>query len=304
MSDIAFITGIAGQDGAYLAKFLLDKGYEVHGLLRWDSASAADEGQSRLVELGLKDKGLIVHTGDITDANALTALIKKIKPTEIYNLAALSQVHVSFETPASTFDINAKGTLNILEAVRVLGREKDVRIYQASSSEMFGSTPPPQNEQSAMMPCNLYGPGDMFDETTSHVIPALMLKCHLAKTQGENAIDVWGSGQPLREFLYVDDLADALVFTLKNYSSPEILNIGAGEDITIKDLAALVAKASGFEGELRFDASKPDGVFRKLMNSDRIQKAGWSPQTSLKQGLEQTYAWFSKQNSSIKNATL
>jgi len=157
---------------------------------------------------------------------------------------------------------------------------------------------------SAVMPCNLYGPGDMFDETTSHVIPALMLKCHLAKTQGENAIDVWGSGQPLREFLYVDDLADALVFTLKNYSSPEILNIGAGQDITIKDLAALVAKASGYEGELRFDASKPDGIFRKLMNSDRIQKAGWSPQTSLKQGLEQTYAWFSKRNSSIKNATL
>jgi len=157
MSDIAFITGIAGQDGAYLAKFLLDKGYEVHGLLRWDSASAADEGQSRLVELGLKDKGLIVHTGDISDANALTALIKKIKPTEIYNLAALSQVHVSFETPASTFDINAKGTLNILEAVRVLGMEKGVRIYQASSSEMFGSTPPPQNEQSAMMPCSPYG---------------------------------------------------------------------------------------------------------------------------------------------------
>ncbi len=156
----------------------------------------------------------------------------------------------------------------------------------------------------AVMPCNLYGPGDLFDEMTSHVIPALMLKCHLAKVQGEGAIDVWGSGNPLREFLYVDDLADALVFTLKNYSSDEILNIGAGADVTIKELAAQIATAVGFDGELRFDASKPDGVFRKLMNSDRIKAAGWIPQTKLPDGLEKTYEWFLKQNSSINKATL
>lgn len=155
----------------------------------------------------------------------------------------------------------------------------------------------------AVMPCNLYGPGDLFDETTSHVIPALMLKCHLAKTQGENAIDAWGSGNPLREFMYADDLADALVFTLRHYSSGEILNIGAGEDVSISDLAAQVAEAVGFEGELRFDASRPDGVFRKLMNSERIHQAGWAPQTALRDGLAQTYAWFLDQNSSITKAT-
>ena len=157
MSKTAFITGIAGQDGAYLAQFLLGKGYKVHGLVRWDSASEPYEGKSRINALRLNSQNLTLHMGDITDANALTALIKKIKPDEIYNLAALSQVHVSFQTPASTLDINTNGTLNILEAVRILGLEKSVRIYQASSSEMFGSTPPPQNEHSSMMPCSPYG---------------------------------------------------------------------------------------------------------------------------------------------------
>jgi len=159
-------------------------------------------------------------------------------------------------------------------------------------------------DYSALMPCNLYGPGDLFDETTSHVIPALMLKCHLAKVTGENAIDVWGSGNPLREFLYVDDLADAIVFALKRYSSSEVLNIGAGADVSIKELAEQIAQVTGFEGELRFDPSRPDGVFRKLMNSGRILNAGWSPETALKDGLEKTYAWFLDRNDSINKATL
>lgn len=157
MTKTAFITGIAGQDGAYLARFLLGKGYNVHGLIRWDSAHEPYEGKSRINALRLDHKNLTLHLGDITDANAVTSLIKKIEPDEIYNLAALSQVHVSFQTPASTLDINTNGTLNILEAVRILGMEKSVKIYQASSSEMFGSTPPPQNEASPMMPCSPYG---------------------------------------------------------------------------------------------------------------------------------------------------
>ena len=151
----------------------------------------------------------------------------------------------------------------------------------------------------SVMPCNLYGPGDSFDEQTSHVIPALMLKAHIAKTENHDHFTVWGSGQPLREFLYVDDLADALTFVLKRYSSQHILNIGSGRDISIQDLAQIVADTVGFRGELLFDPAKPDGVFRKLMNSERLHEAGWLPHTSLRDGLAKTYAWFLEQNRSI-----
>lgn len=153
----AFITGITGQDGAYLSALLLSKGYRVHGLVRWDSYVDPVDGMQRLNALGLVDERVQLHMGDVTDANNITRLIKEIQPDEIYNLAALSQVGVSFETPSSTLDINAKGTLNILDAVRVLGVEHDVRIYQASSSEMFGSAPAPQNEATPFEPCSPYG---------------------------------------------------------------------------------------------------------------------------------------------------
>lgn len=152
----ALITGIAGQDGAYLAAFLLEKGYHVHGLVRWDSYSARSGGLERLNALDLSE-AVTIHTGDITDALAVARCIKDVRPDEIYNLAALSQVGVSFETPASVIDINVKGTLAILEAVRLLEDDPSIRIYQASSSEMFGSAPAPQNENTPMHPCSPYG---------------------------------------------------------------------------------------------------------------------------------------------------
>lgn len=154
---IALITGIAGQDGAYLAEFLLSKGYDVHGLLRWDSHADPLISMQRLNMLGLVNENITLHYGDITDANCINALIKDIQPNEIYNLAALSHVQVSFTTPSSVLDINTKGVLNILDAVRVLELEKTTKIYQASSSEMFGSTPAPQSEQTPMTPCSPYG---------------------------------------------------------------------------------------------------------------------------------------------------
>ena len=156
-SKTAFITGITGQDGAYLASFLLSKGYAVHGVVRWDSYAEPSEQAVRLRALGLDETRVSLHMGDVTDAHNIAALIKEIQPDEIYNLAALSQVGVSFETPASTLDINAKGTLNILDAVRVLGMERAVRIYQASSSEMVGRAPAPQNEETPFAPCSPYG---------------------------------------------------------------------------------------------------------------------------------------------------
>ncbi|MCB1783671.1 MAG: GDP-mannose 4,6-dehydratase [Alphaproteobacteria bacterium] len=153
----ALITGIAGQDGVYLAEFLLGKGYAVHGLVRWDSYSDPEEGLGRLARAGLLDGRVTLHTGDLTDCMAVAALLKVVRPQEIYNLAALSQVHVSFATPASTFDINTKGVLGLLEALRLLDMQGDVRVYQASSSEMFGSAPAPQNEETPFEPCSPYG---------------------------------------------------------------------------------------------------------------------------------------------------
>jgi GDP-L-fucose synthase len=141
------------------------------------------------------------------------------------------------------------------------------------------------------MPTNLYGPGDNFDLQSSHVIPALMAKAHVAKRDGTE-IPVWGSGSPRREFLYVEDLADAVVFLMKHYSDEEHVNVGVGSDVTIREVAELIARAVGVESRLRFDATKPDGMPRKLLDSAKLLAMGWRPGTALDVGLRQTYEWF------------
>lgn len=142
------------------------------------------------------------------------------------------------------------------------------------------------------MPCNLYGPGDRFDAENAHVIPALMLKIHKAKEAQAEQVEIWGTGTPLREFLYAGDLADGLVFTLKHYSAEMPLNIGSGAEISIHDLACKIVAAAGYEGRLVFNAGKPDGTPRKLLDSSRIKQAGWQPKTALDDGLEKTYNYF------------
>ena len=144
------------------------------------------------------------------------------------------------------------------------------------------------------MPTNLYGPNDNFDLHTSHVLPALIRKVHEAKHAGASEVAVWGSGTPRREFLHVDDLADACFFLLENYDSPEIVNIGCGEDVSIKELAQTVCEVLGFEGSLVFDVSKPDGTPRKLMHVGRLLGLGWKPRIGLKEGIRDTYEWFLK----------
>ncbi len=142
------------------------------------------------------------------------------------------------------------------------------------------------------MPTNVYGPGDNFDLQTSHVVPALIVKAHAAKRAGKNELEIWGSGAPRREFIFVDDLADALVFLMTRYSGEEHVNIGVGSDVTIKELAEKVAAAVGFAPSLRFDASKPDGTPQKLLDSAKLRSLGWSPRTDLAEGLRATYAWY------------
>jgi GDP-L-fucose synthase len=144
----------------------------------------------------------------------------------------------------------------------------------------------------SVMPCNLYGPHDNFDLASSHVLPALIRKVHEAKESRAPHVTIWGTGTPLREFLHVDDLADAIVFLMQQYDGAEQINCGAGYDLTIKELAELISKVVGYEGSLAFDTSKPDGTPRKLMDSTRLAKLGWKPKIELKQGLEATYRWF------------
>tara|TARA_Y100001972_G_scaffold129029_1_gene193556 strand:+ start:2640 stop:3569 length:930 start_codon:yes stop_codon:yes gene_type:complete len=139
------------------------------------------------------------------------------------------------------------------------------------------------------MPTNLYGPNDNYDLNNSHVLPALIRKFHTAKVNSEPNVTVWGTGSPLREFLHVDDLAEALVFLMNNYDEKLFVNVGYGEDLSIKDLAPLVKEVVGYEGDLVFDTSKPDGTPRKLMDSSRIHKLGWKPKISLKEGIAKVY---------------
>jgi GDP-L-fucose synthase len=141
-------------------------------------------------------------------------------------------------------------------------------------------------------PTNLYGPGDTYDLNGSHVIPALLLKAHAAKLSGAPQWEVWGTGTPRREFLHVDDLADALVFLMEHYSDEEHVNIGWGTDIAIAELASLVNEVVGYRGSVRFDATKPDGTPRKLLDISKLDRLGWRPQIQLKEGLVHAYRWF------------
>ncbi len=145
------------------------------------------------------------------------------------------------------------------------------------------------------MPTNLYGPGDNYHPENSHVIPGLIGKAHRAKAKGERDLEIWGTGSPYREFMYVDDCADALVFLMKHYSSGDFVNVGVGEDVTIAGLAQMVMDVVGLDGTLRKDASKPDGTPRKLMSSARLRDMGWTPKTGLKDGLARAYQSFLKE---------
>jgi len=144
----------------------------------------------------------------------------------------------------------------------------------------------------SVMPTNLYGPNDNFDLETSHVLAALLRKAYEAKSRNEKKLIVWGTGEPRREFLHVDDLAAACLLLLEKYDSAEIINIGSGEDVTIRELAKLVCDVVGFDGELVWDKTKPDGTPRKLLDVTRIRVLGWQPTIPLRKGIEQTHEWF------------
>jgi GDP-L-fucose synthase len=177
------------------------------------------------------------------------------------------------------------GPLEPTNEAYAIAKIAGIKLCQAYSRE-YGA-----NFISAM-PTNLYGPNDNFDLVSSHVLPALMRKAHIAKQAGARELVVWGSGQPRREFLHVDDLAAACVFLLENYDSPEIVNIGCGEDISIRELAELICEIVGFKGELAWDKTKPDGTPRKLLDVSKIHALGWRHRIGFREGIARTYQWF------------
>ena len=177
------------------------------------------------------------------------------------------------------------GPLEPTNDAYALAKIAGIRLCQAYAAE-YG------NNFISAMPTNLYGPNDNFDLRTSHVLPALIRKVHEAKASGSPEVPIWGTGNPRREFLHVDDLADACVFLLENYDSPEIVNVGCGEDVTIRELALTVCEVVGYTGELVFDPSKPDGTPRKLLDMRKLFSLGWKPKIPLRDGISNAYEWF------------
>ena len=182
-------------------------------------------------------------------------------------------------------DCTANGSAGTHE--RVVRDRKDRR-----HQDVPGLSSPIRLQRHFSMPTNLYGPGDNFDLTNSHVLPALIRRFHEAKLRGDDEVVVWGSGSPRREFLHCDDLANAVVFLMKTYESEELINIGCGQDVSIRELADLVANVVGFSGRLTFDSTKPDGTPRKLLDIGRLAGLGWAPEIPLEKGISETYRWF------------
>jgi GDP-L-fucose synthase len=148
------------------------------------------------------------------------------------------------------------------------------------------------------MPTNLYGPNDNFDLQNSHVLPALIRKFHEAKESNAPYVECWGDGSPMREFLHVDDLAEACFRCMISYNDSEIINVGTGEDLTIKELTELISIIIGYKGEIKWDDSKPNGTLRKVLNVDKIKSLGWSPKIGIRQGIYETYEWYKNEQTS------
>ncbi|KAF1883843.1 hypothetical protein Lal_00038335 [Lupinus albus] len=266
---------------------------------------------------------------DLTRQSDVEAFFASEKPEYVIVAAAkVGGIHANNTYPADFIGINLQIQTNIIDSAYRNGSKKLLFLGSSCIYPKFAPQPIPEdalltgtleptNEWYAIakiagikmcqayriqykwdaisgMPTNLYGPNDNFHPENSHVLPALMRRFHEAKVKGVKEVVVWGTGSPLREFLHVDDLADAVVFMMEKYSGLEHLNVGSGKEVTIKELAELMKEVVGFEGDLVWDTSKPDGTPRKLMDSSKLAGLGWTPKISLKDGLVDTYKWYSE----------
>jgi GDP-L-fucose synthase len=264
---------------------------------------------------------------DLTDRAAVRTFFEKEKPAVVVMAAAkVGGIIANWEQPVEFLLQNLAIQNNLLEAAADFGSRKV--LYLGSSciypklapqpipeSALLTGPLEPTNDAYAIakitgiklcqsyareygknflsaMPTNLYGPRDNYDLRNSHVLPALIRKVHEAKQAGQKTITVWGSGTPRREFLHTSDLADACVFLLDHYDEPDLVNIGCGEDVTIRELAETVCDVLAFDGSLEFDTSKPDGTPRKLLDISKIKSLGWSPKIPLRKGIADAYRWF------------
>jgi GDP-L-fucose synthase len=264
---------------------------------------------------------------DLRDRDATTAFVRKYRPRVVVVAAArVGGILANSTYPADFLSDNLRIQVNLLDAAA----EHDVeRLLFLGSSCIYPKLAPqplredalltgplePTNDAYAIakiagithvqamrrqhgrhwisaMPTNLYGPGDNFHPQESHVLPAMIRRFHEARESGAAEVTIWGSGTPRREFLHVDDLADAVCFLLENYDDPAPVNVGTGVDLTIAELAYLVADVVGWRGELAFDTSKPDGTPRKVLDVSRLRDLGWTPSVGLREGIERTYQWF------------
>jgi GDP-L-fucose synthase len=264
---------------------------------------------------------------DLLDRAAARAFFDRERPAVVVDAAAkVGGIVANNEQPVEFLLQNVTIQNNLLEAAADFGARKLLFLGSSCIYPKFAPQPiregalltgvlEPTNEAYAVakiagiklcqayareygktfisaMPTNLYGPNDNFDLHSSHVLPALIRKAHEAKERGESTLVVWGTGTPRREFLHVDDLADACLFLLEHYDSPEIINIGCGEDVTIRELAETVCEVLGFKGSLVFDSTKPDGTPRKLLDVSILFEMGWRPKISLRDGIGDAYRWF------------
>ncbi len=275
-------------------------------------------------------KHLIVRSHqelDLTEQSAVRRFFEEARPQAVIMAAArVGGIHANNSHPAGFLRDNLLIQDNVIDAAYRSGVEKFVFLGSSCIYPKLAPQPikedslltgplEPTNEWYAiakiagikmcqayrreygfnaisLMPTNLYGPGDNFDLQSSHVLPALIRKFHEAKRRNDPSVEIWGTGTPRREFLHVDDLADAVVYLLLKYNEEAIVNIGWGEDLTIRELAETIMSAIGYSGSLTFDRSKPDGTPRKLLDVSRLQSLGWNPRITLKAGIADTYAWF------------
>jgi len=306
-NDLIFVAGHRGLAGSAITRELLARGY------------------SRILTRTRSEV-------DLKQREAVYQLFEQERPqVVIVGAAKVGGIKANFDQPVEFLLENLKIQNNLIEASADLGVEKLLFLGSSCIYPKFAPQPisedslltgqlEPTNEAYAVgkiagiklcqayareygrnficaMPTNLYGPGDNFDLDSSHALPALLRKVHEAKLRGDGSVVVWGTGTPRREFLHVDDLAGACRFLLETYDSPEIINVGYGEDVTIRELAETICEIVDFRGEIVFDSSKPDGTPRKLMDSTKLMRLGWKPSITLRDGIRQTYDWYLREKS-------
>lgn len=271
---------------------------------------------------------------DLRDRGATFAFFGRERPNVVIDAAArVGGILVNNRFPADFLSDNLRIQVNVMDAANETGVERLLFLGSSCIYPKFAEQPikesslltgalEPTNDAYAIakiagivqvqanrrqhgrnwisaMPTNLYGPNDNFESESSHVLPALIRRFHEAKEGGVREVALWGSGTPRREFMFVDDLAAGCLFLLENYDSPETINIGVGEDLTIRELAEIVAEVIGYVGELELDPSKPDGTPRKLLDVSRINNLGWQATVPLRDGITATYKWFLEHQAAI-----